>query len=44
MQVNLSSNNHNITFDQGSAVKFSNTAFNRTIIESALIKYPSEKL
>ena len=25
-------------------VKFSNTSFNRTIIESALIKYHSEKL
>ena len=40
----MSSNNHNIAFDQASVVKFSNTSFNRTIIESALIKYNSEKL
>ena len=40
----MSSNNHNIAFDQASVVKFSNTSFNRTIIESALIKYHSEKL
>ena len=40
----MSSNNHNIAFDQASVVKFSNTLFNRNIIESALIKYHSEKL
>ena len=42
--AHMSSNNHNIAFDQVSVVKFSNTSFNRTIIESALIKYHSEKL
>ena len=40
----MSSNNHNIAFVQASVVKFSNTSFNRTIIESALIKYHFEKL
>ena len=42
--VHMSSNNHNIAFDQASVVKYSNISFNRTIIESALIKYHSEKL
>ena len=42
--AHMSSNNHNIAFDQASVVKFSNTSFNRTIIKSALIKYHSEKL
>ena len=41
--AHMSSNNHIIAFDQASVVKFSNTSFNRTIIESALIKYHSEK-
>ena len=36
--AHMSSNNHNIAFDQASVVKFSNSSFNRTIIESALIK------
>ena len=40
--AHMSSNNHNIAFDQASVVKFSNASFNRTIIESALIKYHSE--
>ena len=35
--AHMSSNNHNIAFDQASVVKFSNTSFNRTIIESSLI-------
>ena len=30
--AHMSSNNHNIAFDQASVVKFSNTSFNRTII------------
>ena len=38
----MSSNNHNIAFVQASFLKFSNISFNRTIIESALIKYHSE--
>ena len=42
--AHMSSNYYNIAFDQVSVVKFSNTSFNRTIIESALIKYQSEKL
>ena len=40
----MSSNNHNIAFDQASVVKYSNTSFNRTIIKSALIIHHSEKL
>ena len=42
--AHMSSNNHNIAFDQTSVLNYSNTSFNRTIIESALINYFPDKL
>ena len=35
--AHMSSNNHTIAFDKASIVKYSNTSFNGTMIESALI-------
>ena len=40
--AHMSSNNHNIAFDQATVVKYCNNSFNRTIIESAINK--SDKL
>ena len=40
----MSSNNHNIAFDQAFSIKYNNISFNKTILQSALINYFSDKL
>ena len=42
--MNIKTNSYHFHSIPTLVVKFSNTSFNRTIIESALIKYHSEKL